>query len=489
MIGIASLLIAETFGPASLEWKQFRHDYKRTGRSALRGNCSSLSELYDRVHGGLDLSVIAVNVNSDGDHDIISAEYNNDGVAAKDGSSGSSIWNRYMSGEYFGRPMASVAASTSAGRVYAHGRSRFWVLSLSSGSVIYSWSKSSTRGESPLIADADSDGCPEIYITPTNRAYSVDGCASSFSYHWSVSLPADAHAAAMGDVDGDGDMEVLFPMTNGSIYVVDALTGTYHSSFSAGVPSSPTSPDYTVALGDLDGDGRDEVVVPRSSSIAVYDYTTSWSLRWSVSVSSPVAVALGDKDGDGLEDVWTKNGSNLSVYRGTDGAHLGSTSGLGMASKPPALLHLNLDGVIDAVVIRGYTIALVNGATMSVMGTYGTTPYSITSEVVPLKLSPTSIGFTVGDYSCHITTWGSCPLGSPDDELAVSEKGSVGERITVASGRVEVEVAEGTPVSLYTSSGRVVFEGTSKGKVVIGGLKKGVYLLKVGDRFNRIIVR
>ena len=88
------ILAQVEYGPAAEDWKQYRHDYRRTGRTPLGGTCSSPSELYDAVHGSLDLSIIATRVNGGADHDILAAERNN-GVAAKDGATGSHIWGGF----------------------------------------------------------------------------------------------------------------------------------------------------------------------------------------------------------------------------------------------------------------------------------------------------------------------------------------------------------------------------------------------------------
>jgi len=483
----------EDFGPSAPDWKQFRHDFRRTGRTALVGNCGSMSRLYDRVHGGLDLSLISVDVNHDGDYDIITAEINY-GVKATDGNSGANLWLRDFP-DQFRTPIASVAASRNNRKIYAHSYSYFRVLNMS-GNILYSQTKSSRRGESPLVADIEPDGCPEVFVYMSGYAYSIRGCASTFLYNWRTSLPSPSHAAAMGDIDGNGDWEILFPLTNGRIYVLNAEDGSFHSSFYAYIPSTPeTYPDYTVAVEDLDGDGRDEVVVPRRSAVRVYEYGSSWTQVWYRSLTNSSTVALGDKNGDGRSDVWVVSGNELRVYRGYDGAYLGGTSSLGArASYPPTLLDLNNDGHLDAVVMYGnYRLRLVNGVTMNVITTLGTTPYGITSEVVPLKLSPTSLGFSVGDHSCHISTWGYCTLAAADDDLSTSEnRDEIKEEIRLSGRTLFVSGRDGSSVEIYNLTGNRVFHGTIKGsslRVDLSHLPKGVYLVRTPIRLTKVVLR
>jgi len=482
------ILAQVEYGPAAEDWKQYRHDYRRTGRTPLGGTCSSPSELYDAVHGSLDLSIIATRVNGGADHDILAAERNN-GVAAKDGATGSHIWGGFS--ESFTSPgIASVAASDQF--VFANGYYRFWVLRLTNGTTVYSYDKPDARDASPLIADINSDGCPEVFTSFGNTAVSINGCATSYTTNWTYTLPASAFAPALLRIGGS--WFVAYPASNGFIYVLNASTGTLHSSFNASVPSAISSyPDYTIATGNLDGVGDDEIVVPRTSSVAVYRWTgSSWTTLWSVSALSDVSpVALGDKDGDGLEDVWVVAGGELRVYKGNNGTLLGQTSGLGVwgrygSAHAPTLFDFNGDGTLDALVpYNSYYVRAVNGATMSIMGTFGTTPYSITSEVIVIKLSSTEVGFSVGDYSCWITTWGRCVLGY-DDGTAVEEREIKGRYEILRDG---IRISGDMEVVVYSVNGKEVKRYSVEGEsfINLSDLPKGVYMVKIGREVVKFV--
>jgi hypothetical protein len=61
----------------------------------------------------------------------------------------------------------------------------------------------------------------------------------------------------MGDVDGDGDAELVAPTNDGVLRVVDPADGAIVATYRRDVPI------YTYAtLADLDGDGASEVLVP-----------------------------------------------------------------------------------------------------------------------------------------------------------------------------------------------------------------------------------
>jgi len=488
------------YGPDNSAWPQYRHDYKRTGYYVWPANCASITHMYDVVHGSIDEGIIGQDANGDGGVDIIGTQQSSSvyGVMAVDGITGDTLWENRM--DYFAGPgIASAAASRD--KVFANGYAYFSVLDLSTGATIYQYNKPDARDASPAIADVDGDGCPEVYTAFGTEAVAIDGCASTYTALWLYSLPAAAYAPALGDIDGDGLEEVLYPLANGEIYVLDALTGTLHSSFSAGVPSSLTLyPDYTIALGDVDGDGKDEVAVPTPTSIAVYKYRGfifGWVNMWSVGgFTDGSPVALADKDGDGLVDVWMNHGGDLYIYKGLDGTLLANTSGLGVnggdgLGYPPTLVDLTGDFFPDVLEITNdYYVSLLDGLSLTSLGSYGPTPYSITSEVIVLKLGG-SLAFAVGDYSCHINAWGTCPLGY-DDPTDVSEKPDVvSTTFKYENGKLLVGASAPTVVSIYDRSGRTVMSVRVEGTETIDlrSLSKGVYIVKVGDGLHRIVIR
>jgi len=484
----------QAYSPSDEIWRQYRHDYRRTGRTPLRGSCSSVTELYSVSHGSLDLSIIAARVDGGADHDIIAAQYSSGyGVKAFDGATGTALWDDVLN-DYYPRPIASLAASDQF--VFSNGYYYFGVLRVSNGTTVYSYDKPDARDPSPLIADINSDGCPEVFTSFGSTAVSINGCATSYTTNWSTFLPSSAHSPALLRIGGQ--WYVAYPLTNGEIRILNASNGTLHSTISAGVPSSVSIyPDYTIATGNLDGVGSDEIVVPRPTSLTVYTWTgSSWNVLWNVStLSNASPVALGDKDGDGLEDVWIVSGGELMVFKGNNGNLLGQTSGLGVdgyhgGGYPPTLFDFNADNILDALVLHAdYYVRAVNGSTMSIMGTFGTTPYSITSEIIVIKLSSSEVGFSVGDYSCWVTTWGRCVLGY-DDGTAVNEERDKRTFELVRDG-VKVTSDELTDIVVYSVDGKKIRRYVVKGEVLIrfDDLPRGIYMVKIGKDVVKVITQ
>lgn len=121
---------------------------------------------------------------------------------------------------------------------------------------------------------------------------------------------------AFGDVDGDGRDEVAIvgnAVVGARVLLLDdaaagfARLRTFGESWGAG--SYATS----VAFGDVDGDGRDEIGVTRATSVneraIVYDDAAgdfavlkTWGEEWPATVHG-IAIAFGDSDGDDIAEV------------------------------------------------------------------------------------------------------------------------------------------------------------------------------------------
>jgi hypothetical protein len=131
---------------------------------------------------------------------------------------------------------------------------------------------------------------------------------------------------AVGDVDGDGSDEVLMAVGHALVgtshlSAVDGFSGSASGSVEVGFLSS-------FAVGDLDGDGLADVAVrpqtggSTAASIGIYCATGSTFVSCgsplvSEDTSSGGSMAIADMDGDGWSDVLTL-GNGLSVWRGLE---------------------------------------------------------------------------------------------------------------------------------------------------------------------------
>ncbi|OCX52311.1 hypothetical protein BEL04_12610 [Mucilaginibacter sp. PPCGB 2223] len=186
---------------------------------------------------------------------------------------------------------------------------------------------SSTAGTQ--IGDIDGDGKPDIVTygaavfrnTSTNTSISFDAPVSLTNLSWSVKL---------ADLDGDGKLDIILP-SNGNTGVGilrnTAVPGAISAaSFAALVTLDAHSDRPTdVYIADMDGDGKPDIFTingdqygqstigilhnATTNSNLAFDYVTDLNIR-----STAYHMAIGDIDGDGLPDILVPTGYNIQPF-------------------------------------------------------------------------------------------------------------------------------------------------------------------------------
>ena len=107
------------------------------------------------------------------------------------------------------------------------------------------------------ISDINGDGFPDLLVGDegTNTLYAFDGKSGSLLWKFKTG-GAVSSSPAIGDIDGDGKPEVVFGSDDNYLYILDGTNGNLKWKYQTGndIESSP-------ALGDVDRNGKIDIAV------------------------------------------------------------------------------------------------------------------------------------------------------------------------------------------------------------------------------------
>lgn len=216
-----------------------------------------------------------------------------------------------------------------------------------------------TRGVA--LADLDGDGVDEILFGIDHTFYAIKGDGSIL---FEKTLPGPVLLPpAIADMNGDGNLEIAvnygYPSTTGGITLLDnegnELPGWPQSFDGNWMINSP-------AMGDLDGDGIMEIVAGERVSASVGHVHamkmdgTPLNSNWPVTITSTPAFtpSIGDINNDGVMDVVIAGSSTgMYVFSADDGELLPGfpvdAAGVGYSYQSPQLADLNGDGNLEII--------------------------------------------------------------------------------------------------------------------------------------------
>jgi uncharacterized protein YjdB len=339
-----------------------------------------------------------------------------------------------------------------------------------------------TTGTNPwnvAIGDLDGDGKADLAVAnafsatvSVFRNTSSSGAITSGSFAAKVDFATGTqpHSVAIGDLDGDGKADLAvanYSSNTVSVYRNTSSSGTITAaSFAAKVDFTTGTNPVSVAIGDLDGDGKADLAVTNvsSASVSVFRNTSSSGAITSGSFAAkvdfttgtnPRSVSIGDLDGDGKSDLAVANAisATVSVFRNTSSS--GAITAASFAAKVDfttgtspqsvAIGDLDGDGKADLAVANN------GSATVSVLRNTSSSG-AITSGSFAAKVDfatgTTTRGVAIGDLDGD----GKADLAvanSTSTSVSVFRNTSSSGAITAASFAAKVDFTTGTnPVSV-----------------------------------------
>jgi hypothetical protein len=231
--------------------------------------------------------------------------------------------------------------------------------------------------ETLRVADVDGDGRFDVVgVAPgiTSLAVLKQDAGGALLLQPPIALGAMGGTdVEVGDVNGDGraDLVVLLfgypPQPQVEVLLQSAVGSFSGSEYLWPRPMQSIQRPLGVAVGDLDGDGRADVVVtsggnsPGRVSVDVFYQTSDGRLGASTPIDSyevPAAVRIADVNGDSRSDLvvahpgWYVFGIYLQQANGTLAAEqlFQTTYGNGLGAQEMAVGDVNRDGRVDLVI-------------------------------------------------------------------------------------------------------------------------------------------
>jgi predicted NUDIX family NTP pyrophosphohydrolase len=215
---------------------------------------------------------------------------------------------------------------------------------------------------SMAIADLNADGRPDLAVA---NAYSntvsvlLGNGDGTFGTKTDFGTGSEPVSVAIADLNADGRLDLAVANVDSYSYysgTVSVLLGNGDGTFGAKTDFGTGSYPYSVAIADLNGDGRPDLAVTNLGSFTVSvllgngDGTFGAKTDFGTG-SGPRSVAIADLNADGRPDLAVANAysNTVSVLLGTGDGTFGTMTDFGTGSFPNsvAIADLNADGRPD----------------------------------------------------------------------------------------------------------------------------------------------
>ena len=258
----------------------------------------------------------------------------------------------------------------------------------------FAYDPSFTGGVRVAVGDVNGDGVPDLITVAGSgggpHVKVFDGTSGNLIASFFAYDPTFAGGVylAAGDVNGDGHADIFTGAGAGGgphVKVFDGRTGNVLYSFFA--YASTFTGGVRVAAGDVNGDGKADLLlgagVGGGPHVRVLDGTNLNQLysffAFAPTYTGGIFVSGGDLDGDGKSEIIASQGQSTTArvrtFRGSNGTQVGDFAPFADFASPPngarvAVADVDGDGVLDLLVSAGPGAARVRefkGSTLALI--------------------------------------------------------------------------------------------------------------------------
>ncbi|WP_341882121.1 FG-GAP-like repeat-containing protein [Synechococcus sp. UW140] len=319
--------------------------------------------------GSKPASVILGDVNGDCNLDIITANINSANVSVLLGNGNGTFQGQQIfdtGTNPFAVKLGDMNGDGSVDIITANQDSDTASVLLGNGNGTFQTQTTFSTGDSPrsvALGDLNGDGTLDIIAANqgSNKVSVLLGTGNgSFAVQATFATDAGTDAGpyslALGDVNGDGKLDIV--TANQSSNQASVLLGNGDGTFAAEVAFATGANPFSVALGDLNGDGTLDIITANLGSTTVSVLLgngngTFQGQQAFATGANPFSVSMGDVNGDGRLDITTANlfSDTASVLLGNGNGTFGPKTDFATGSYPASVTlgDVNGDGRLDII--------------------------------------------------------------------------------------------------------------------------------------------
>lgn len=269
--------------------------------------------------------------------------------------------------------------------------------------------------ESIAVADFNGDGIPDFVTAnqnPNSLSVALGTGQGSFQAPAMVPLSFSPHLVAAGDFNGDGNQDLVVSSTIFGSPTLAILLGDGTGGF--GPPM--LIPGYfnsvaAIALGDVNNDGKLDIVVPGAVFLGNGDGTFQAPITMAATIGAQ-SLGLADFNGDGKLDLAAGEGS-LHILLGNGNGTFTPKVTIPVSNGTSTLViaDFNADGKLDVAIAGGYTGVsvflgngsgafhpeLVSSSALPVQGSLVAADFNLDGKISLALLCQDSVSFLAGN--------------------------------------------------------------------------------------------